>query len=59
MNFNIFAETYTWTGDQGTDWEEAGNWESDDGVTFPGNVSNTDKLFPLLHKYYAYTLCTE
>ena len=44
LNFNIFAETYTWTGDQGTDWEEAGNWESDDGVTFPGNVSNTDNV---------------
>ena len=44
LNFNIFAATYTWTGDQGTDWEEAGNWESDDGVTFPGNVSNTDNV---------------
>ena len=44
LNFNIFAETYTWTGDQGTDWEDAGNWESDDGVTFPGNVSNTDNV---------------
>ena len=40
----VFAATYTWTGDQGTDWDDLDNWESDDGVTFPGNGSNTDNV---------------
>ena len=44
LNFNIFAETYTWNGSVSSNWDDAGNWESDDGVTFPGNVSNTDNV---------------
>ena len=44
LNFNIFAETYTWNGSVSSDWGDAGNWESDDGVTFPGNGSNTDNV---------------
>ena len=27
LNFNIFAETYTWNGSVSSDWEEAGNWD--------------------------------
>ena len=26
LNFNIFAETYTWTGSVSSDWGDAGNW---------------------------------
>ena len=40
----VFAETYTWNGSVSSDWGDAGNWESDDGGTFPGNGSNTDNV---------------
>ena len=35
LNFNIFAETYTWNGSVSSDWKDAGNWDTTDSTT-PG-----------------------
>ena len=35
LNFNIFAETYTWKGSVSDNWNDAGNWDTTDSTT-PG-----------------------
>ena len=38
LNFNIFAETYTWNGYVSSDWEEARNWDTTDSTTQGYNI---------------------
>ncbi len=38
LNFNIFAETYTWNGSVSSDWAEAGNWDITDSSTLDYNI---------------------
>ena len=32
LNFNIFAETYTWIGQISSDWKDPGNWDTTDST---------------------------
>ena len=32
LNFNIFAETYTWNGSVSSDWKDAENWDTTDST---------------------------
>jgi hypothetical protein len=32
LNFNIFAETYTWNGSVSSDWKDARNWDTTDST---------------------------
>ncbi|MBQ5647403.1 MAG: hypothetical protein IIV07_10105, partial [Treponema sp.] len=38
LNFNIFAETYTWNGSVSSDWKDAGNWDTTDSTTQGYNI---------------------
>ena len=48
LNFNIFAETYTWNGSVSSDWKYAGNWTTTDStqgyniILAPGSKYNVD-----------------
>ena len=49
LNFNIFAETYTWNGSVSDNWNDAGNWDetsaTPDGyniILAPGSTYNVD-----------------
>ena len=46
LNFNIFAETYTWNGSVSSDWGDAGNWETTDST--PGyNIILAPATYPV------------
>ena len=38
LNFNIFAETYTWNGSVSDNWNDAGNWDTTDSTTQGYNI---------------------
>ena len=38
LNFNVFAETYTWNGSVSSDWKDAGNWDTTDSTTQGYNI---------------------
>ena len=46
LNFNIFAETYTWNGSVSSDWNDAGNWDTTDST--PGyNIVLAPATYPV------------
>ena len=46
LNFNIFAETYTWNGSVSSDWKDAGNWDTTDST--PGyNIVLAPATYPV------------
>ena len=46
LNFNIFAETYTWKGSVSSDWKDAGNWDTTDST--PGyNIVLAPATYPV------------
>ena len=49
LNFNVFAETYTWNGSVSDNWNDTGNWNTTDSTTqgyniilAPGSMYNVD-----------------
>ena len=47
LNFNIFAETYTWNGSVSSDWAEAGNWDTTDSTTPGYNIILAPATYPV------------
>ena len=47
LNFNIFAETYTWNGSVSSDWAEAGNWDTTDSTTPEYNIILAPATYPV------------
>ena len=47
LNFNIFAETYTWNGSVSSDWEEARNWDTTDSTTQGYNIVLAPATYPV------------
>ena len=47
LNFNIFAETYTWNCQISSDWEEAGNWDTTDSTTPGYNIVLAPATYPV------------
>ena len=46
LNFNIFAETYTWNGSVSDNWNDAGNWDTTDST--PGyNIVLAPATYPV------------
>ena len=46
LNFNIFAETYTWNGSVSSDWKDAGNWDTTDSTTPGYNIVLAPATYP-------------
>lgn len=46
LNFNIFAETYTWKGSVSSDWNDAGNWDTTDSTTQGYNIVLEPATYP-------------
>ena len=47
LNFNIFAETYTWNGSVSSDWNDAGNWDTTDSTTQGYNIVLAPATYPV------------
>ena len=47
LNFNIFAETYTWNGSVSSDWKDAGNWDTTDSTTPGYNIVLAPATYPV------------
>ena len=47
LNFNIFAETYTWNGSVSSDWKDAENWDTTDSTTPGYNIVLAPATYPV------------
>ena len=47
LNFNIFAETYTWNGSVSSDWKDARNWDTTDSTTQGYNIVLATATYPV------------